>query len=92
MLPEDQKRLEREADIAKAVRGPDYRQLLESIARNKAEWSKRREAQADADAKARIQPVYGGVPQDHSQTQSLEASRKQITARLHQVRRAGPDM
>lgn len=41
MRPEDQKRLQREADIAKATRGPDYSQLETSIAKNKAEHGKR---------------------------------------------------
>lgn len=36
MLPEDQKRLERETNIAKAARGPDYSMLENSISRNKA--------------------------------------------------------
>ena len=48
MLPEDQKRLQREADIAKAARGPDYSRLETDIARNKAEQHKKDEAGRDA--------------------------------------------
>ncbi len=48
MKPEDQKRLEREADIAKAVRGPDYSRLETEIARNKAEQHNKDEAGREA--------------------------------------------
>ena len=48
MLPEDQKRLDREADIVRAVRGPDYSQLEASIARNKAAANESQQMQAEA--------------------------------------------
>ena len=48
MLPEDQKRLEREADIAKALRGPDYSQLEASISRNTAAANEAKQVQAQA--------------------------------------------
>ena len=50
MLPEDQKRLELEADIAKAVRGPDYSRLEAEIVRNKAAQHSKDEAGRAADA------------------------------------------
>ena len=48
MLPEDQKRMEREADIAKALRGPDFSQLEASIARTTAVANEASQAQAQA--------------------------------------------
>lgn len=92
MLPEDQKRLEREADIARAVRGPDYHQLLESISRNKADFQKRKQAQAETDARAHLRPVHPFVGSDNSVTLRLEASRNRITVRVHRLRRSGPNM
>jgi len=44
MLPEDETRLRREADIARSVRGPDYSTLERSIAANKQALQKRTEA------------------------------------------------
>ncbi len=41
MLPEDIKRLQREADIAAAIRGPDYRQRDEAVRAVKAEAARR---------------------------------------------------
>ena len=49
MLKEDIRRLEREADLAKARRGPDYSIVEENIRRVKAEFRKRREMQIEAD-------------------------------------------
>lgn len=92
MSPEDKKRLEHEAEIAKAIRGPDYSRLLESISRNKAEYQKRKQTQEEAIAKARITPVHGCIPQDTSVTQRLEASRRQTTARVRAMRRSRPKM
>ena len=92
MSPEDKKRLEREADIAKAVRGPDYSRLFESITRNKAEYQQRKQTQEEANAKARVKPVHGFISQDTSATQRLEASRKQVTARVQAMRRSGPKL
>lgn len=48
MLPEDRKRLEREAGIARAGRGPDYSKLEASIARNKATANEASQVQAQA--------------------------------------------
>ena len=90
MSPEDKKRLEREAEIAKATRGPNYTRLLESISRNKAEYQKRKQAQEVVNAKARIRLVHGYVPQDTSAAQRLDASRRQTTARVHAMRRSAP--
>jgi len=53
MLPEDEKRLQREADIAKAKRGPDYSMRDKAIAKNKAAQRKRDQAQAKEDARDR---------------------------------------
>lgn len=44
MKPEDQKRLDREAEIAKATRGADYSIIEGDIARSKAAYAKRVEA------------------------------------------------
>ncbi|MEM9750956.1 MAG: hypothetical protein AAF869_08410, partial [Pseudomonadota bacterium] len=51
LLKEDFERLQREADIAKAVRGPDYSRLEGEIRRNKVYAAKR--AQAGAEDRAR---------------------------------------
>ena len=48
MFLEDQKRLEREADIAKAIRDPDYSVLDSSTARNKTAFNAARQAQTEA--------------------------------------------
>lgn len=65
MKPADQKRLQREADIAKATRGPDYSQLEASIAKNKAEHGKRahfsREAEAHRQRAIAKQKMMEGV-------------------------------
>lgn len=45
MLPEDEKRLEREADIARSVRGPDYSIVEHSIARDRSDFHSRSDAQ-----------------------------------------------
>ena len=50
MLPEDEKRLQREADIAKAKLGPDYSRLETEIANAKSEQASKEEAGRDADA------------------------------------------
>lgn len=92
MFASDKKRLEHEAEIAMAVCGPDYSRLIESISRVKAEHQKRKQAQEEADAKARIRPVHGFIPQDTSTRQRLEISRKQITARVQAMRRSGPKL
>lgn len=49
MQPGDKKRLEREANIAKAVRGPDYSVMESDIARVKAAAAKRSEAARDSE-------------------------------------------
>ncbi|MEP1145473.1 MAG: hypothetical protein ABJH52_17245 [Henriciella sp.] len=50
MNEDDRKRLEREADIAKATRGPDYSRLEGDIAKTKAEAQKRTEASQETEA------------------------------------------
>ncbi|MEL7097099.1 MAG: hypothetical protein AAGK70_16835 [Pseudomonadota bacterium] len=50
MHPDDERRNQREADIAKATRGPDYSRLEAEIAGNKAEHAKK--AQAGVEARA----------------------------------------
>ena len=51
MLPEDERRLQREADIAKATRGPDYSRLETEIAQAKSEAAESKELGRVADAK-----------------------------------------
>lgn len=63
----DLKRLEREADIFKATRGPDYSRLEAEIARNKAEYAKRTESQKEVDAR-----VMRGVRMNQSYFKALE--------------------
>lgn len=50
MLPEDEKRLQREADIAKSIRPPDYSRLENEIANAKAEQAGKDKAGQEADA------------------------------------------
>lgn len=56
MLKEDIKRLEREADIAKSVRGPDYSERDRAVARVKAEDNRR--AQWSAEVRAAEAAAY----------------------------------
>jgi len=58
MLPEDERRLQREADIAKATRGPDYSRLEKEIAGNKAEHGKKAKVGQEALAKERQAAAY----------------------------------
>lgn len=51
MLPEDIRRLEREASIGKAVRGPDYSQLEKSISRAKAAFREGQKAAGEEQAR-----------------------------------------
>jgi hypothetical protein len=51
MLPEDERRLQREADIAKAKRGPDCSRLETEIANAKTEGFEKAEAGREHDAK-----------------------------------------
>lgn len=53
MLPEDEKRLQREADIAKATRGPDYSRVEGEIANAKAEHASNMKAGAEAEGQRR---------------------------------------
>lgn len=50
MLPEDEKRLQREADIAKSKRGPDYSRLEAEIANAKSEHAEKTNAGIEAQA------------------------------------------
>mmetsp|Transcript_6014 Transcript_6014/g.7398 ORF Transcript_6014/g.7398 Transcript_6014/m.7398 type:complete len:85 (+) Transcript_6014:58-312(+) len=51
MLPEDEKRLQREADIARSVRGPDFSRLAAEIANAKTEHAEKAEAGREYDAR-----------------------------------------
>ena len=51
MLPEDERRLQREADIAKAKRPPDYFRLETEIANGKAEAAQKNQAGRELDAR-----------------------------------------
>ncbi len=77
MLPEDDKRLQREADIARCVRGPDYSELERSIAQNKGDFHSRSEAQFSENARLkalRAEQFYRWLSvttnQSHSQPNS----------------------
>lgn len=55
MLPEDQKRLERAASIARAKRGPDYSALEKSISNAKRDASDGEAAQNEFEKRKRYQ-------------------------------------
>lgn len=69
VLPEDEKRLQREADIAKAKRGPDYSMRDSAIARNKAAEGKRDQAQAAENARSRTRSAI--LAADHNRIHRL---------------------
>ena len=83
MLSEDRKRLQREADIAKATRGPDYSRLETSIAKNKAEHAGKvnagRMAEAQRQRGIAKQKMMEGVvvPQGGAQDRFKERERGQ---------------
>ena len=70
MRPEDKRRLQREAEIAKATRGPDYTRLEAEIAGNKAQHAKKvqagKEAKAQhdrgAEIKKRLEQIWVSQP------------------------------
>jgi len=69
MLPEDQKRLDREASIAKATKGGDYSRLEKEISNAKSEHAKNSEAQAEIRAREQR-----GIRMTQSYYKSLERS------------------
>ncbi|MEM9668188.1 MAG: hypothetical protein AAF950_04620 [Pseudomonadota bacterium] len=92
MLPEDERRLQREADIARSVRGLDYSKLEQSIAKNKAEFRAAQRAQSEANAK--VQALGNEIEARQSasgrrSTAKLEVSRRQITAHVQRQRSLG---
>ena len=67
MHRDDQKRLAREAQIAKSTRGPDYSSLEGEIAANKTQHAKNTETQIEVD-----QRVQRGVRLNQSYYKALE--------------------
>lgn len=59
MLSEDQRRFERERDIAEAVRGPNYARLEAEIRRNKVYARKKAQMGAEARAREKRRPPIG---------------------------------
>ena len=93
MLPEDERRLQREADIAKSVRGPDTSWLDNSIMKAKKAARDGQHAQNVENARyaaldAEITSIMEqGARRDYAQ---LEASRRRTTERIN--RRRGPSL
>ncbi|CAA0121111.1 Uncharacterised protein [Halioglobus japonicus] len=79
MHKEDEERLSREANIAFAVRGPDYSQVEQAISRNKAKARSQFNLQRETDAKQRIPPTPRGIDED--------TRRRQAITREHEQRR-----
>ena len=93
MLPEDIRRLERKADLARAKRGPDYTQVERSIANAKRAareaqyWQSLKTAQWHAflaSERARCE-AYGRASEA-----KLEASRHETTRHVHRQRARMP--
>ena len=59
MLPEDERRLQREADIAKAITGPDYSLYNEDLRKEKAYRAKRDAMAREYNKQAQIPPKRG---------------------------------
>lgn len=74
MRDEDAKRLQREADIAAAKRGPDYVHLEKSISANKADARKWAARQAEIDIHTR--KVVAERRARTAEEAAVEASRK----------------
>ncbi len=82
MLPEDVKRLQREADIAKAKLGPDYSRLEKEISNAKSEEAQNKRAgRLETATRARIAAlakmaenivVPTGAPVEHDKSQSQD--------------------
>jgi len=93
MLPEDERRLQREADIAKSVRGADTFWLDNSIMKAKKAARDGRHAQSVEDARyaaamAEIESIMAsGARFANAQ---LKASRRRTTERIN--RRRGPSL
>jgi hypothetical protein len=71
MLKEDEERLEREASIIAAKRGPDYTWLENSIARNKAKARELANLQAEYNAKSRTPTNNEGAFEDVARQRSI---------------------
>ena len=89
MRPEDERRLQREAEIAAAVRGPDYTALEQSIGIAKAELAERTAAQNETHAKHRRgaaaikrQIEIAGF----KETMRIDNARASATRRIHRMR------
>ncbi|MEM9128210.1 MAG: hypothetical protein AAGA97_00560 [Pseudomonadota bacterium] len=57
MNSEDQKRLQREADIANSVRGPDYTRLKQSIRQAKEEATKAAEFRVETEKRKSLRSM-----------------------------------
>ncbi len=94
MSEEDERRLQRERDIAFARRGPDYSIVEQSVAkanhrhRQALQEGARQETRyrAQAQAEGYLHTQWGG----HA-TKTLEASRTRTTARIHRLRQREPN-
>ena len=87
MLPEDERRLQRERDIASATAGADFSRIENSIAKSKAETRKLQNLQTELNAKARI-PInnegafedvsrYGSITSEHEARKRYARSKSQ---------------
>ncbi|MEM8985631.1 MAG: hypothetical protein AAGC95_02820 [Pseudomonadota bacterium] len=74
MLPEDERRLQRERDIYLATRGPDYSILEKEIRNNKSRYAKGAQVAAEARARERRPAPSGGtIPQGNPDAARREA-------------------
>lgn len=74
MLPEDEKRLQRERDIYLATRGPDYSRLVKEIRNSKARHAKGAQAAAEARARERrVTPKGSYTPPGNPEAMRREA-------------------
>lgn len=74
LLKEDYERLQREADIAKAVRGPDYSRVEGEIRRNRVYAAKRAQAGAEDRARqGRKTPEGPYIPPGNAEAERREA-------------------
>lgn len=78
MLKDDQRRLERERDIATAVRGPNYSRLEAEIRRNKVYAQKKAQMGAEARAREKRLPPQGS----YQAPGNPEAAKREAYGRL----------
>ena len=77
MLPEDERRLQRERDIYLATRGPDYSKLEKEIRNNKSRHAKGAQAAAEARARERrVTPKGSYTPPGNPEAARREAYAK----------------